>query len=99
MEPERTEETRNALRAEFEAGRSQRRTSSITWSDYGSKLVSICERCPDADCEDACARAVVLGARITGPKHLQKGMTLDIRRLEKRLAAYFEVELTPKRRR
>jgi len=82
--------SREELRLEFEASRSEHR-AGLEWGDYGLRLTSICERCPDEECEAACAGAVVLDARIRGPEHLRTGMTDAIRDLENALARYFDV--------
>src|SRR5438093_347618 len=74
---------RDKLRLEFEASRAQHRAGALGWADYGLTLTSICERCSDNDCVDACAGSVTLAARLGGRRHLQKGVTDEIRELEK----------------
>jgi hypothetical protein len=86
-EADEVEAQRQALKAEFAASRAEQRAGQLGWGEYGLRLTSICERC--ADCDDACAGSVVLEAKIRGPEALRKGMTDEIRDLERRLAIYF----------
>jgi hypothetical protein len=83
--------SKDELRGEFQASRSRHLAGSLAWADYGLELTLICERCPDAECGDACAGSVTLDAKLRGPQRLQAGVTNEIRDLEKALAGYFDV--------